>query len=71
MYITATELKENLGKYLNKSLEEEIYITKNGKVISKLSNPFKNRTDIAKSLFGVVKSDISIEEIKEERTSGI
>ena len=29
----------------------DIYITKNGKIISKLTNPFQERIDIAKSLF--------------------
>ena len=38
-YVTATELKNNLSFYLEKSLEEDVYITKNGKVISVLVNP--------------------------------
>lgn len=39
MSITATELKQNLGKYVLLSAKEDIYITKNGKVIAKLTNP--------------------------------
>ena len=35
MSITATELKTNLSKYLLLSATEDIYITRNGKVISK------------------------------------
>ncbi len=35
--ITATELKENLGKYLALSLTEEVLITKNGKPYTRLS----------------------------------
>jgi hypothetical protein len=31
MQITATELKLNLGKYLNLVLMEDIWITRNGK----------------------------------------
>ena len=38
-YVTATELKNNLSYYLEKSKEEEVYITKNNKVISVLINP--------------------------------
>lgn len=34
--ITATELKENLGKYLLKATKEEILITKNGKPFIRL-----------------------------------
>ena len=35
MSVTATELKNNLGKYLLLSATEDIYITKNGKVVAK------------------------------------
>ena len=36
MSITATELKSNLGKYLDQAATEDIYISKNGKIIAKL-----------------------------------
>ena len=71
MSITATELKMNLSKYLLLSATEDIYITKNGKVIAKLTNPFQERVDIAKSLFGVMPADISLEEARDERLNGI
>ena len=61
MSITATELKENLSKYLLLSATEDIYITRNGKVISKLTNPFQERVAIARSLFGVLPSDVTAE----------
>lgn len=34
--ITATELKENLGKYLELSLTEEVLVTKNGKPYTRI-----------------------------------
>ena len=71
MSITATELKNNLSKYLLLSATEDIYITKNGKVISKLTNPFQERVDIAKSLFGILPDDMSLEQSKRERCSKI
>lgn len=40
MFITATEVKTNLGKYLMLEETEDIYITRNGKVVAKLSNPY-------------------------------
>ena len=46
MTITATELKSNLRKYLLMAETEDIYITRNGKVIAKLSNPYQDRVDI-------------------------
>ena len=67
MSITATELKNNLGKYLMLSATEDIFITKNGKVIAKLTNPYQDRVETAKSLFGILPKDVDLEEAKAER----
>ncbi len=67
MSITATELKQNLGKYLLLSAQEDIYITKNGRTIAKLTNPNQSRVDTAKSLFGILPQDADIEEARGER----
>ena len=69
MYITATELKQNLSKYLMLSATEDIYITKYGKIISMLSNPFQDRVEVARSLFGSVPTTMTMEESNEERLS--
>ena len=71
MSITATELKMNLGKYLMLAETEDIYITRNGKVVAKLSNPYQDRVDVAKSLFGVLSADMTLEEAREERLNTI
>lgn len=71
MSITATELKMNLGKYLLLSATEDIFITKNGKIISKLTNPFQDRVELVESLFGILPADVSLEEAREERLSKI
>ena len=71
MSITATELKNNLSKYLLLASTEDIYITSNGKVVAKLSNPYQDRLDIAESLFGSVPATMTLEEAREERLSEI
>lgn len=71
MGITATELKNNLSKYLMLVEEEDIYITKNGKVIAKLTSPFKEKVDLVKELFDSIPDNISLEEAQEERLSKI
>ena len=71
MSITATELKTNLGKYLTLSATEDIFITKNGKIVAKLTNPFQDRVDVAKWLFGIISDDMTLEEAQEERRSHI
>ena len=71
MSVTATELKMNLGKYLILAETEDIYITKNGKIIAKLTNPNQDRVDIATSLFGILPDDITVEEAQKERLKNI
>ena len=71
MSITATELKLNLGKYLLLAATQDIYITRNGKVVAKLSNPYQDRVDMAKSLFGVLPQTMTLEQADEERLSQI
>ena len=71
MSITATELKMNLGKYLSLSETEDIYITRNGKVVAKLTNPFQDRVSMAQSLFGSVPAEMTLEEAQEERRNKI
>lgn len=67
MSITATELKKNLGKYLVLSATEDIFITKNGKVVAKLTNPYQDRVETAKSLFGILPKDAELEDVRAER----
>ena len=71
MSITATELKSNLGKYLDQAATEDIYISKNGKVIAKITSPYKNRLDIVNELYGSIRDTVTLEEAKEERLKKI
>lgn len=67
MSVTATELKNNLGKYLVLSATEDIFITKNGKVVAKLTNPYQDRVETAKSLFGILPIDADVDGTKRDR----
>ena len=70
MLVTATEFKCNIGKYLSLVSEQDIFITKNGKSIAKLSSTKPNKPEIAKSLFGIIPNDgTSLEQAREERLS--
>ena len=57
-YITATELKNNLKKYLELSSKEDVYVTKNGKVITVLTSPEAKATDDFLSLRDEIKKQI-------------
>lgn len=71
MSITATELKNNLGKYLLIAEKEDIYITRNGRVVAKLTAPYQNKLDTVEELFGSIPSDITFEEAMNERLDKI
>ncbi len=65
--ITAAELKANLSKYLALAATEDVYITQYGKIIAKLSPPFKERVEIAQSLGGVLPQTTTWDEAREEK----
>ena len=71
MYINATDLKKNLGKYLDLAKEQDIYITKNGKNIAKLSNPNIDPKKEFHKLVGIIPNDfdMTLDEIRDERLS--
>ncbi len=71
MSITATELKENLSKYLLLAATEDIYITRNGKVVAKLGSPYSNLVETAKNMAGIIPADITLEEAREERLASL
>lgn len=72
MQITATELKLNMGKYLSMAAKRDIYITKNGQRIARLTNPSPDRVAMLDSLVGIAGTeDVSLEDIKKERLETI
>ena len=70
MIVTATELKMNLGKYLELAAQQDIFITKNGKSIARMTSPNVNKVEILDSLVGVISNtDYDEDSIREERLS--
>ncbi|GHV47429.1 antitoxin [Synergistales bacterium] len=67
MLVTATEFKNNVGKYLRHVSSEDIFITKNGKNIAKLTSSKQDKVDLAKTLFGIIPPYTSLEQAREER----
>jgi prevent-host-death family protein len=71
MTITATELKANLGKYLLLAASEDIFITRNGKVVARLTSPYQDKLDTVDALFGSIPATMTLEEAREERLEKI
>mgnify|MGYP003313682058 CR=1 FL=1 len=64
--ITATEFKQNLSKYMHLSLSEDVLVISNGKPLTLLTNPKKDKYDEFLSICGIVK-DYDYEKALDER----
>ena len=68
MIVTATEFKNNFGKYINLANEEDIIITKNGHSVAMLTNARHAQLSALRSMRGILKGmDTSKEAIRAER----
>ena len=69
MVVTATEFKTNLGKYLDLAGKQDVFITKNGKYVARLTSPTVDKLAALDSLVGIVPADLSLDEgaIRDER----
>lgn len=68
--ITLSDLKTNPGKYVSLAQEQDVYITKNGKLVAKLVTAKPNKEAAFKrflSLFPENGLDIAPEKAREER----
>ena len=69
MTITATELKMNLSSYLEMASEQDIFISKNGRNIARLTSPEIDRLAVLDDLVGIlpVLEEESFDETRNER----
>ena len=63
--VTATEMKNNFGKYLNMVINgNEVIITKNGKEIGRFIPKKESISFLTDSLIGIVEGDYDLDELK-------
>ena len=76
MIIALSELKTNVGKYVNLAEKQDIYITRNGKQVAKLIGTNREKVSEMKTLFGIAKLpsyyddpkyDSNYEKLRDER----
>lgn len=66
--VTATEIQNNFGKYLQMvQMGEEIIILRNGKEMARLISHEKSVSFLTDSLIGVLKNDYDDKSVREER----
>ncbi len=68
--ISVSELKTNAGKYVTMAMDQDIMITKNGKVVAKLVTAKVDKKEAFKhflSLFPEKGLDLDPDQVREER----
>lgn len=71
MIISATELKRNLGHWMDVSATEDVYVERKGRLVTKLSNPYGDLVEVAESLVGILPTDLDAEALLSERLDAI
>lgn len=66
MQISLRELVNDPAKYVLLADTQDIYITQEGKGLAKLTSIKQDKTEIAKSLFGILPQDVDVISIKDE-----
>ena len=78
MIVALSDLKANVGKYINLAEKQDVYVTRNGKLVAKIVGTNRDRTAVMKSLFGIAKLpdeyknpdyDANYEKLRDERIS--
>jgi intracellular sulfur oxidation DsrE/DsrF family protein len=67
MIITLNELASDVIRHVTLAEQEDIFIVSNGERIARLTAESKQRTELAKSLFGILPSTACEEDITSER----
>ena len=67
MLVSLSELKINPGKYVALADQQDIFITKNGKRVAKLTSVRQDKMASAKALFGILPSGVELDSAREER----
>lgn len=67
MVVTATEFKANFGKYLELITKEDVFITRNGKMVAKVVNPQVSAVDSLRGMLNGIPSGVDRDSLREER----
>ncbi len=67
MIVTTTQLRANQSYYLSMASREEIVVTKNGKVVAKITGAMSENVKSVSSLFGILPPDVDEDSLLRER----
>ena len=67
MNVSITDLKMNAGKYISMAEEQDIFVTRNGKRVAKISSTKQDRQSAMDSLLGILPEDFDEDAARMER----
>ncbi|MCL1922969.1 MAG: type II toxin-antitoxin system Phd/YefM family antitoxin [Propionibacteriaceae bacterium] len=67
MIVTATQFKQNLGRYLDLAASEDVYITRHGREAVRVTGPASERVALLDYIAGIARSNTSLDEARAER----
>ena len=67
MNVSLSDLKVNVGKYVKMAEENDIYITRNGKRVAKLTSAESDKKASLEALIGLLPNGIDIDQARTER----
>ena len=67
MLVSLSELKKNPGKYVVLADTHDMYITKNGKPVARLTSARPDKIASARALFGILPADVDLNRARGER----
>ena len=65
--VTMAELKSRTGSIVTMAQNEDVFITRNGKIVAKLTRAVPDKKAAAKALFGILPKDTDLDRIREEK----
>ncbi|MDR1808573.1 MAG: type II toxin-antitoxin system Phd/YefM family antitoxin [Propionibacteriaceae bacterium] len=67
MVVTATEFKNNTGRYLKLAADEDVYVTRRGRQVAKLSAVTSDKAAVVEGLIGSIPGSGDVAEAREGR----
>lgn len=68
MLVTATKLKSNIGRYLDAASTEDVFVSRKGRIIAKISNPASDKIALLDNLVGMARNvNMTADEARAER----
>lgn len=65
--VSASEFRQNFGKYVKLVEKRDVQVTRNGRVSALWTNPHRDRMKIARDLAGSIHAEVDLERDREER----